>query len=355
MSGSKSGEPSRQATPTRQSSLADQLGSTQSTPHGAQTAWKPPESDLHLNAGTNNLDSTLSTAWTAQNAAALSSLYEFANNDLGMPWNASIQDFITGSVSGSGTGNTAAIQPFYDGANGNGNNAIPDWNSNGALPNGSGSYRQSMPLPNSDSLSFNTLLPMFDPSLAFNSTLDPSSASQWRPNGDCGTPVFPSFAGAYPLSIPLSMPKTINDPIEQVFPSADSKMIFQHVRSKTSSIITALGLKDQKPQNPFMDMALRTILIDTASHTQTAFRHAMLSLGASHVYHQYRISSPSQAQNMRVRTVKSKRKALGFLALSVCDGADHNQAEQTDILLATCLTLCIRNVSNPYTFGREIC
>jgi hypothetical protein len=322
------------------------MGSSQSTPLETRMGWRPPEPNLNPHGSRMDNESSLSTAWTAQNAAALSSLYEFANNDLGMPWdaNATLQDLISGT--GSGAGNAAAIQPFYDGTQGNGNNPMTNWNSNGALDNGS--YGQSMAIPNSDPLSFNTILPMFDPSVTFNSTGDPFLNTQWRPNGDCGTPAFSSFPNPYPvpISTSLSIPKTIDDPIEQVFPSADSKMIFQHVRSKTSSIITALGLKDQKPHNPFMDMALRTILIDTASHTQTAFRHAMLSLGAAHVYHQYKTSSPAQAQNMRVRTVKSKRKALGFLSLSLGDGTDHNQAEQTDILLATCLTLCIRNVSH---------
>jgi len=79
-------------------------------------------------------------------------------------------------------------------------------------------------------------------------------------------------------------------------------------------------------------------MVDPTTHAQTAFRHAMLSLGAAHVCHQYAKASPVQAQKMRVRTVKSNRKAMGFLGIGT------SQAEQTDLVLATCLTLCVRNV-----------
>lgn len=154
----------------------------------------------------------------------------------------------------------------------------------------------------------------------------------------------PTFA----MPLPLFIPSTISEPIEQVFPSADSKRIFQHVRSATSTIVVALGLggeanNNHTGKNPFMAMALRTILMDATSNAQTAFRHALLSLGATHVCHQYQKTSPEQCQQMRVRTIKSKRKALAFLSIGP-PTMNGDSAAQTDLVLATCLTLCLRNV-----------
>lgn len=143
---------------------------------------------------------------------------------------------------------------------------------------------------------------------------------------------------------PITLPKTIVEPIEQVFPSADSRRLFQHVRAKTSSLILASGLRNDQDKNPYMSMVLRLMLLDVDSPAQIGFRHSLLSLGAAHVLHQIRHQETSalQAQNMRVRTVKSKRKALGYLHISATkDGSQH-----ADLLLATCLTLFIRNVSD---------
>jgi hypothetical protein len=278
--------------------------------------------------------------------AALSSLYDFASNDLGMPWNVNLEDLFPGQNVGS----SAAIGPYYGSNNhtgqGNGDLAMPDWTGHGGMTNGQ--YNPTLQtIPDSTTLPFDALIPPVENAIQLNSPGGSQLAARRRnnstdPNRNLPT-TFPSFNIPHNGPISVTIPKTIDEPIEQVFPSADSKMIFQHVRSKTSSLIVALGLGDQKPQNPFMDMALRTILVDASSPAQTAFRHSMLSLGAAHVCYQFSKESPIKGQQMRVRTVKSKRKALGFLSVSLCGGTNH--AEQTDLLLATCLTLSVRNVS----------
>lgn len=140
---------------------------------------------------------------------------------------------------------------------------------------------------------------------------------------------------------PLSIPAVIEEPIEHTFPSADSKRLFQHVRSKTFTVIVALGSGDHQIKNPFMAMTIRLMLLDPKSAAQTAFRHSLLSLGAAHVGHQHERSSPDQCQQMRVRTVKSKRKAILHLFMN----PGKQEESYTDLMLATCLTLYLRNVS----------
>ena len=226
------------------------------------------------------------------------------------------------------------IEPYYGTSAGATGNMGLGWTPAEGVQNGT--YSQPLPGP--------TLNPSFDPlaSIPENSIVPNTPSSQpmqWRNSSNTLT-TFPPY-NPYPFPISITIPNTINDSIDNIFPSADSKMLFQHVRSKTSATITAVASPSQSQtsnQNPFMDMALRTITVDPTTHVQTAFRHAMLSLGAAHVCHQYAKASPEQAQKMRVRTVKSNRKALGFLGMGT------SQAEQTDVVLATCLTLCVRNV-----------
>lgn len=148
---------------------------------------------------------------------------------------------------------------------------------------------------------------------------------------------------AYPvmMQLPLSIPPVIEEPIEHTFPSADSKRLFQHVRSKTSTVIVALGMGTHEAKNPFMAMVTRLMRVDPKSAAQTAFRHSLLSLGSAHVCHQHHLSSPDQCQQMRVRTVKSKRKATLHLFMP----SQKQEEGYTDLLLATCLTLHLRNVS----------
>jgi hypothetical protein len=263
----------------------------------------------------------------------LTSLYDFTNTDLSIPWDVNLGDLLPDTGNGNGIG--AAIEPYYGtpaGATG------LSWNAPEGLQNGA--YPQQNPMPTSNP-SFDPLAPIPETSVVLNT---PSNQpSQWR-NTSNTLPTFQPY-NPYPFPISITIPSTINDPIEHIFPSADSKMIFQHVRSKTSTTITALTTQSQTSnQNPFMDMALRTITVDPTTHAQTAFRHAMLSLGSAHVCHQYAKASPEQAQKMRVRTVKSNRKAMGFLGIGT------SQAEQTDLVLATCLTLCVRNVRHLPTF-----
>jgi len=263
----------------------------------------------------------------------LTSLYDFTNTDLSIPWDVNLGDLLP--VIENGSGNGAAIEPYYGTPAGATGNMGLGWSPTDGLQNGT--YPQPIPAPTSTP--FDPLAPIPETSVVLNS---PNQTLPWRNTN--ALPTFPPY-NPYPFPISITIPSTINDPIEHIFPSADSKMIFQHVRSKTSTTITALTTQSQSPnQNPFMDMALRTIMVDPTSHAQTAFRHAMLSLGAAHVCHQYAKASPVQAQKMRVRTVKSNRKAMGFLGIGT------SQAEQTDLVLATCLTLCVRNVSYLSTF-----
>jgi len=273
-----------------------------------------------------------STSTWADQGTALTPLYDFANTDLSVPWDVNLGDLlpITGNGNGNGNGSGAAIEPYYGTPAATGNIGV-GWTPMDGLQNGS--YPQPLPIPTSTP-SFESLAPIPETSIVLNT---PSNQTMpWRNTNT--VPTFPPY-NPYPFPISITIPSTINDPIEHIFPSADSKMIFQHVRSKTSTTITALTTQSQTSnQNPFMDMALRTIMVDSTTHAQTAFRHAMLSLGAAHVCHQYAKASPVQAQKMRVRTVKSNRKALGFLGIGT------SQAEQTDLVLATCLTLCVRNV-----------
>lgn len=143
------------------------------------------------------------------------------------------------------------------------------------------------------------------------------------------------------MQFPLTIPAVIEEPIEHTFPSADSKRLFQHVRSKTSTVIVALGMGNHEAKNPFMAMVTRLMRVDPKSAAQTAFRHSLLSLGSAHVCHQHHLSSPEQCQQMRVRTVKSKRKATLHLFMP----SQKQEEGYTDLLLATCLTLHLRNVS----------
>jgi hypothetical protein len=241
----------------------------------------------------------------------LTSLYDFTNTDLSIPWDVNLGDLLPVTGNGNGNGNGAAIEPYYGTPAATGNIGV-GWTPMDGLQNGT--YPQPIPAPTSTP-SFDPLVPIPESSVVLNTASN--QAPQWRNTNTL--PTFPPY-NPYPFPISITIPSTINDPIEHIFPSADSKMIFQHVRSKTSTTITALTTQSQTSnQNP-------------------AFRHAMLSLGAAHVCHQYAKASPVQAQKMRVRTVKSNRKAMGFLGIGT------SQAEQTDLVLATCLTLCVRNV-----------
>jgi hypothetical protein len=300
------------------------------TPYGPSESAPGP-----FNNNDNNETPSTST-WA--NNAALTSLYDFTNTDLGIPWDVNLGDLMP--VTGNGNG--AAIEHYYGNtpaAGMRGDTGI-GWIPNAGMSNGV--YGQ--PAPTIPAQSFDPLVPIPETSLVHNGSSD---QLPWR---NTTTPLpFPPY-NPYPFPISITIPSTINDPIEHIFPSADSKMIFQHVRSKTSSNITALTSQSQSQsgnQNPFMDMALRTITVDHESHAQTAFRRAMLSLGAAHVCHQYAKASPVQAQKMRVRTVKSNRKGMGFLGIGT------KQAEQTDLVLATCLTLCVRNVSPSHDCTRS--
>jgi hypothetical protein len=270
------------------------------------------------------------STWADQSTAALTSLYDFTNTDLSIPWDVNLGDLLPVTGNGNGNGNGAAIEPYYGTPAATGNIGV-GWTPMDGLQNGT--YPQPIPAPTSTP-SFDPLVPIPESSVVLNTASN--QAPQWRNTNTL--PAFPPY-NPYPFPISITIPSTINDPIEHIFPSADSKMIFQHVRSKTSTTITALTTQSQTSnQNPFMDMSLRNITVDPTTHAQTAFRHAMLSLGAAHVCHQYAKASPVQAQKMRVRTVKSNRKAMGFLGIGT------SQAEQTDLVLATCLTLCVRNV-----------
>jgi hypothetical protein len=93
-------------------------------------------------------------------------------------------------------------------------------------------------------------------------------------------------------------------------------------------------------KNPFMMLALRLIQHHTSA-AQTAFRHSLLSLGAAHLFHQHQHTSLEQGWRMRLRTVKSRRKAMAYLSI----GLSKERDVSVDLMLATCLTLIIRNVS----------
>jgi hypothetical protein len=287
-----------------------------------------------------NTQNGSTSTWADQSTAALTSLYDFTNTDLSIPWDVNLGDLLPVTGNGNGNGNGAAIEPYYGTPAATGNIGV-GWTPMDGLQNGT--YPQPIPASTSTP-SFDPLVPIPETSVVLNT---PSNQPhQWR-NTSNTLPTFPPY-NPYPFPISITIPSTINDPIEHIFPSADSKMIFQHVRSKTSTTITALTTQSQSSnQNPFMDMALRNITVDPTTHAQTAFRHAMLSLGAAHVCHQYAKASPAQAQKMRVRTVKSNRKAMGFLGIGT------SQAEQTDLVLATCLTLCVRNVRHSSPFVCE--
>lgn len=156
------------------------------------------------------------------------------------------------------------------------------------------------------------------------------------------------------LTVPVTIPATIEEPLEHVFPSAGSKRLFHHVKSQTSTIIVALGKGNHRDKNPFMAMATRLMRLNPTSHAQTAFRHSLLSLSSAHVAQQFNTSSPVQSQEMRVRTAKSKRKALVYLSLN-----SHTEG-YTDLLLGTCLTLFLRNVGRsrkrcPLTRPEALC
>lgn len=304
-----SSKPSRQPTPTQ----ADQ-----------------PTPFVTSEPATFSNEPASTSTWADQGTTALTPAYDFTNSDLSIPWDVNLGGLLAVPASGGGVG----IEPYYGTPMGQAGDAGLGWTPTNGSQNGlyghTGQVGTSIP-------SFDPLVPMPETSIALNPNT-PSDQLPWRNTNT--NPSFPAY-NPYPFPISISIPATINDPIEHIFPSADSKMIFQHVRAQTSTTITALTPQQSQTQsqNPFMDMALRTIMIDHESHAQTAFRHAMLSLGAAHVCHQYAKASPVQAQKMRVRTVKSNRKAMGFLGIGT------NQAEQTDLVLATCLTLCVRNVS----------
>ena len=199
---------------------------------------------------------------------------------------------------------------------------------------------QIPPLPAS---SQQVILPLQGPgTVALNApqTLVPASSAAISINNSAlasrrGTNTMPAM-----MQFPLTIPAVIEEPIEHTFPSADSKRLFQHVRAKTSTVIVALGMGLHEAKNPFMAMVTRLMRVDPTSAAQTAFRHSLLSLGAAHVCYQHHLTSPEQCQQMRVRTVKSKRKATLHLFMPT----QKQEEGYTDLLLATCLTLYLRNV-----------
>lgn len=143
------------------------------------------------------------------------------------------------------------------------------------------------------------------------------------------------------ICVPRPNPVVPSDAIENVFPSADSKRLFHHVRSRTSNIVVAYGTDDGIARNPYMMFALDLMLKNVSTYAQTAFRHALLSLAAAHAHHESHQASADQRQQMIVRTVKSRRKAMLNLSIS----ALKDKGDQTDLVLITCLTLHIRDVS----------
>lgn len=197
--------------------------------------------------------------------------------------------------------------------------------------------RRSSPRPPSvrpPALPLATALPEPPPALSMSahSTL----ASRRRVHFSASTPV------------PLSIPPVIHEPIEHGFPSAGSKRLFQHVCSKTSAVIVALGSGHYHAKNPFLAMTTRMMLVDPTSNAQIAFRHSLLSLASAHVAQQHHRASPVQCREMRVRTAKSKRKALLHLYMD----SEKELAGYTDLLLATCLTVFLRNVSLSASLNR---
>ena len=143
------------------------------------------------------------------------------------------------------------------------------------------------------------------------------------------------------IYMPRPNPIVPSDAIENIFPSADSKRLFHHVRSRTSHIIVAYGTHDGVSKNPFMSLAMDFMLRNVNTYVQTAFRHALLSLAASHAHHESLQATPEQRQQMIVRTVKSRRKALMNMSISSLK----DKGDQTDLMLITCLTIHIRDVS----------
>ena len=145
-----------------------------------------------------------------------------------------------------------------------------------------------------------------------------------------------------PIYIPRPNPNppVPSDAIENVLPSADSKRLFHHVRSRTSSIMVAYGTNDGVAKNPYMALVLDLMLKNVSTYAQTAFRHSLLSLAAAHAHHESLQASAEQKQQMLVRTAKSRRKALSNLAI----GALRDRGDQVDLALVTCLTIHIRDV-----------
>jgi hypothetical protein len=159
-------------------------------------------------------------------------------------------------------------------------------------------------------------------------------------------PIPPPAPIAQRIYIPQPNPVVPSDAIENIFPSADSKRLFHHVRSRTSHIIVAYGTNDGMTRNPFMSLAMDFMLKNVDTYAQTAFRHALLSLAAAHAHHESLQATPEQRQHMIVRTVKSRRKALINLDISRLK----DKGDLTDLVLITCLTIHIRDVSDQSYF-----
>jgi hypothetical protein len=353
-----SARPSRQSTQSRQASPAHSHPNT-ATPYEAGSSV-PPHTTSYTSNGTNigsmsNGNGLMSTSgpqdWDLNSLAGMSSFDSLVTSDT--PWDIDLGNLLSvGSTSTSSHNAGLAPNPgdLYaytlpsSYSTPNHDNTIPGLNTlptNHTPPGTSGTdltvyNNTNYPTSHLSPINFPT------PSLAARRTNTPHHNFNLQFQANNPMPTFN-------MPLPLFIPSTIPEPIEQIFPSADSKRIFQHVRSTTSTMVVALGLSGDSShtgKNPFMAMALRTILMDATSHAQTAFRHALLSLGAAHVCHQYQKSSPEQCQAMRVRTIKSKRKALAFLSIDVPGNSNNrHHAAQTDLTLATCLTLCLRNVS----------
>jgi hypothetical protein len=204
------------------------------------------------------------------------------------------------------------------------------------LPSTTWNTRPSMALSISPLSAYITPLDSQGSPSSYSSSMVPRPSHTYLPN-----PI-PQLLPIRPPPTYFPMLSTPSDNIENVFPSADSKRVFHHLRSRTSGLVVALAPANEPTRNPFMSLILRLVVEDQVNSAQTAFRHSLLSLGATHVVHQYQHTSPEQGMHMRTRSVKSRRKAMAHMSISL----SREKELPLELLLVTCLTLFMRNVSS---------
>ncbi|KAL7419001.1 hypothetical protein Q5752_006685 [Cryptotrichosporon argae] len=157
-------------------------------------------------------------------------------------------------------------------------------------------------------------------------------------------PQLPTFS----FALPSVTPSTTMEPFMQAFPSPSARRLFHHYLTSTSTIVIAMGQRDDWSQNPFLAVSLPLISLNTESPARAALRLSLLSAAAAHIHH-LRLSGPGAGavaaaelahDDMLAETRRAKRQATGKMLLSLSKEGD----AELDAVLAACVIIMTRDV-----------